>query len=191
MSFYDEMKTANRAMCTREEEGLVLARAIFAYVLWFYFDHSLKDEDVRGSWYGELYLETNNPDEHRMEQVHEETFVIVLVRRDNGAEDRVADCIFMPAKFLNPTAMARAFGHAELIERKVFVPTFVFEDSKGAVGLYPEFFSIANDFFTDEEDPELRHFQEILEDILTPETRGEVMQAVLKHYVNFRWGETK
>ena len=161
MSFYDEMKTANRAMCTREEEGHVLARAIFAYVLWFYFEDGLKDEDVRGSWYGELYLETNNPDEHKMEHVHEETFVIVLVRRDNGAEDRIADCIFMPARFLNPGAMARAFGHAELIERKVFAPTFVFEDSKTPVELYPEFFSIANDFFTDAEDSELRHFGEI------------------------------
>lgn len=191
MSFYDEMKTANRAMSTREEDGQLLARAIFAHVLWFYFEHGLKDDDVRGSWYGELYLEAHNPDEHKMEQVHEETFVIVLVRRDNGAEDRIADCIFMPARFLNPGAMARAFGHAELIERKAFVPMFVFEDSKTPVELYPEFFSIANDYFTDPEDPELRGFREILEDILTPEAVGEVMQVVMKHYVNFRWGEVE
>lgn len=127
MSFYDEMKTANRAMCTREEESHVLARAIFTYVLWFYFEDGLKDEDVRGSWYGELYLEAHNPDEHKMEQVHEETFVIVLVRRDNGAEDRIADCIFMPARFLNPGAqVCFGFFNWSFIKSEIGHETFSF-----------------------------------------------------------------
>lgn len=187
MSFYKEMHIANHAKLTGGEDDYLLANAIFAYVLWFFLDYGLDDGEAGGGWYGELYLETNDPDRHTADQVRDETFVLVLFKRGKNGEDRFADCVSIPAHLLNPTAMSRAFGQADLIERKVFLPTFVLENGRTVADLWQEFFSLANDYFADPENPGIDAFEEILTDILDPEVKKVIMQELRKHLANFKW----
>jgi hypothetical protein len=188
MSFYHEMRLVNQASFVQGDKDQIqlFITAISAYVLWFYFDHRLDDETLGAGWFGELFLETFDPDNHSAGQALDETFALVLFRRDANGERRFADCLSIPARWLNATALSKAIELAELMEPKVFQPSFVLEDGRTIGDLWQEFFEMANDFFTDPNDTALNEFEEILSDILEPERVMAVMKELCRQLANFR-----
>ena len=188
MSFYKEMAIGNYArILTEEENSFSLADLIFAYILWFYFDHRLDDGEAGGGWFGELFVETDDSKPVSPETIQDKILVLVLFRRNKKGKDKIADCLSMPARFLNTRCLARAAEDAQSIDEDVFVPTFVLEDGRTVAALWQEFFLIANDYFTDPEDPNLVSFEEILADILDPGVIPGIMQELRKNLVNFKW----
>lgn len=188
MSFYKEMEISNCARVLSEEENsFSLADLIFAYILWFYFDHRLDEGEAGGGWFGELFVETGDSIPVTAETIQDKTLVLVLFRRNKKGPDKIANCITMPARFLNSASLSRALDDAQSIDEGVFVPAFVIEDGRTIAGSYQEFFAIANDFFTGSEYPDLVTFQEILVDILDPGLIPGAMQGLRKHLANFKW----
>lgn len=192
MSFYKEMGIGNYArILTEEESGFSLADMIFAYILWFYFDHRLDEGEAGGGWFGELFVETDDSQPVSAETLQDKMVVLVLFRRNKKGQDKIADCLSMPARFLNSKSLSRVLDDAQSIDEGVFVPTFVLEDGRTVADLWQEFFLIANDYFVDPEDPKLVAFEEILTDILDPGVIPGIMDELRKNLVNFKWGEVK
>ena len=188
MSFYKEMGIGNYArILTEEESAFSLADLIFAYILWFYFDHRLDEGEVGGGWFGELFVETDDSQPVSAETIQDKVVVLVLFRRNKKGQDKIADCLSMPARFLNSKSLSRVLDDAQSIDEGVFVPTFVLEDGQTVADLWQEFFSIANDYFVDPEDPKLVAFEEILTDILDPGVIPGIMDELRKNLVNFKW----
>lgn len=188
MSFYKEMRIGNHARVLIEEEGgFSLADMIFAYILWFYFDHRLDEGEAGGGWFGELFIETDDSQPVSLEDIRDKVVVLVLFRRNKKGQDKIADCLSMPARFLSSKSLSRVFGDAQSIDEGVFVPAFVLEDGQTVADMWQEFFMIANDYFVDPEDRKLVAFEEILTDILDPGVIHSVMQELRKNLVNFKW----
>ena len=192
MSFYKEMGIGNYArILTEEDGGFSLADMIFAYILWFYFDHRLDEGEDGGGWFGELFVETDDSQPVSAETLQDKVVVLVLFRRNKKGQDKIADCLSMPARFLNSKSLSRVLDDAQSIDEDVFVPTFVLEDGRTMATLWQELFLIANDYFADPEDPKLVAFEEILVDILDPGVIPGVMEELRKNLKNFKWGEVK